>query len=103
MQKQQQEVERMTDQYEKAKMEQKLMEDSLQTLFRVGKLDIETTVRRACEAFLKDPSVASSERKRRIEALKVLGKVWENTPLPPKKASVVETLGRFESTRRGAN
>lgn len=61
----------------KAQLEQKFVDEGMSTLFKVGKLEVETVLRRVCEIALSDPKLDKSLLRKRAEALKTLGRIFK--------------------------
>lgn len=53
------------------------MNSGLATLWKVGKLDIEQTIRIVCEEVLTDKKVDKNILKKRAEAIKVIGRLYK--------------------------
>ncbi|EFA74686.1 hypothetical protein PPL_11655 [Heterostelium album PN500] len=53
------------------------LKESLKILFKVGRLDIDSTVREVCEQVMNKKKVESKERKLRGEAIKLIGQIFE--------------------------
>lgn len=71
----QQKIDEEENQDKKTELEKKLLNDGLEALWKVGKLEIEDTVQKICDIVLSSPST----QKKRIEALKILAKVFKQT------------------------
>jgi len=50
----------------------------LETLWKGSKLEVESVLREVCDRVLSDPTVPKSTLRRRAEALKIVGSVYEN-------------------------
>jgi curved DNA-binding protein CbpA len=75
----QRDAETEQDAYKKAEKERKMMEEGLTTMWKLGKLEMEATLRKVCEVVLGDASVPQDVRKTRAKGLKVLGQVFLQT------------------------
>ena len=51
----------------------------MQALWKLGKLELESTLRLVCETVLRDTTVDKALLKKRAEALKTLGRVYKST------------------------
>jgi hypothetical protein len=60
----------------------KFMEEMLETVWHLSKLDIESTLRAATHKLLHDKSVDEAERNRRAGGLIVVGRIFEATECP---------------------
>lgn len=60
-------------------MEANLLQQSLKTIWKLGKLEIEGMVRRVCEEVLEEPSMNKSILKKRAQGLRVLGEIFTET------------------------
>jgi len=67
------------DEEKKAHLEQQFVTDGMQAIWKLGKLELEATLRRVCENVLRDQEVDKPTLKKRAEALKALGKVYKAT------------------------
>jgi len=63
----------------RAQQQKDIMPHILEALWNVSALDIETTLRAVCDKVLHDKSVKKDVRRKRCEALSVLGKVFQTT------------------------
>ena len=68
------------DESKRAQLEEKFFNDGMYALWRVGKLEVEATLRRVCDAVLNPQQNTNVERailKKRAEGLKVLGRIFK--------------------------
>ena len=61
----------------RAQHQKDVMPHILETLWNVSALDIESTLRSVCDKVCHDKSVKKLVRKKRCEALSVLGKIFQ--------------------------
>eukprot|EP01088_Endostelium_zonatum_P001741 TRINITY_DN12093_c0_g1_i1.p1 TRINITY_DN12093_c0_g1~~TRINITY_DN12093_c0_g1_i1.p1 ORF type:complete len:404 (-),score=158.01 TRINITY_DN12093_c0_g1_i1:185-1396(-) len=61
---------------EKGGKEEELYEQGINAMFKVGKLEIEATMRKVCESVLGDPTESKAVRLKRAEGLKIMGEVF---------------------------
>lgn len=54
------------------------MDEGLSTLFRVGKLEVETVLRKVCEKVLTEPGKSAVVLRKRAEGLRLLGKIYKS-------------------------
>jgi hypothetical protein len=50
----------------------------LETLWKGSKLEVESVLREVCDRVLSDPAVPKSVLRKRAEALKIVGSVYEH-------------------------
>lgn len=65
------------DQARKAALEQQLLNDGINAIWKIGKLDVEDVLRRVCDVVL-NPQLGQLQKKR-IQALKTLGRIFSET------------------------
>ncbi|EFA85864.1 DNAJ heat shock N-terminal domain-containing protein [Heterostelium album PN500] len=90
-----------------------LLKEGLKLIWKVGRLDIDTAVREVCEEVMNKKKVASKERKLRVEAIKLIGQIFEkkgseskstgpddifNLSMPPQSPSQTSTTTTTTST-----
>jgi len=69
-------------------LEPMMQKESIVSMWRVARLDIESAVREACEQVLRDDTIDKQSRKRRAAGLKLIGKVWKGiAPLEGKEGA----------------
>ncbi|OMH80501.1 putative J domain-containing protein [Zancudomyces culisetae] len=68
---------------QRAALEAEAAKKGLETIWKAGKLEIETVLRDVCDKVLFDSSIPKSISKRRAIALKAVGKVFSNTTADP--------------------
>jgi len=64
----------------RAEVEERLLREGLQAIWKLGKLEIESTLRKVCETVLSasnNPTVDKTILRRRAEALKVIGRIFK--------------------------
>jgi X-domain of DnaJ-containing len=71
------------DEYARAAAEQRLMEEGLRAMWRVGKIEVEGVLRRMCSEILTEGGVAASVLKNRAQAMKELGRCYRTAVTPP--------------------
>ncbi|KAL7752860.1 DnaJ-like protein [Sorochytrium milnesiophthora] len=62
---------------EKAKLEEAAATKGLNALWRGSKLEVESVLRDVCDAVLDDPSVKADTRRKRAQALKMVGQAYQ--------------------------
>lgn len=62
---------------ERQHWEEKAIQTGLNTFWRLGKMDIEKTVRSVCETVLRDPTLSDTTRKQRAKGLEEIGMYFE--------------------------
>jgi hypothetical protein len=67
---------KMTEQ-ERQQYEEQTIKTGLNTFWRLGKMDIEKTVRSVCETVMRDPTMDSTVKRRRAKGLEEIGKYFE--------------------------
>merc|ERR1712137_779940 len=73
---------------ERRLLEPMMQKESIVSMWRVARLDIESAVREACEQVLRDDTIDKASRKRRAAGLKLIGKVWKGiAPLDGKEGA----------------
>merc|ERR1712137_351955 len=73
---------------ERRLLEPMMQKESIVSMWRVARLDIESAVREACEQVLRDDTIDKQSRKRRAAGLKLIGKVWRGiAPLEGKEGA----------------
>merc|ERR1712137_1737 len=73
---------------ERRLLEPLMQKESIVSMWRVARLDIESAVREACEQVLRDETIDKQSRKRRAAGLKLIGKVWRGiAPLEGKEGA----------------
>jgi len=71
------------DEEEKSRLEKDIAAKGILALWKVNKLDIETTIRGVCELVVKDPGVDKAIWTKRAEAMRLLGKIFMNVKGQP--------------------
>eukprot|EP00026_Physarum_polycephalum_P004694 Phypoly_transcript_04717.p1 GENE.Phypoly_transcript_04717~~Phypoly_transcript_04717.p1 ORF type:complete len:478 (+),score=111.06 Phypoly_transcript_04717:75-1508(+) len=64
-----------------------LMEEGLKTIWRLGKLEINATVRAVCEQVLEAPGLNKKEKKARAKALRAIGEIFSKVGKQMEKAN----------------
>ncbi|EGG23761.1 DNAJ heat shock N-terminal domain-containing protein [Cavenderia fasciculata] len=54
-----------------------LLKEGLKLIWKIGRLDIDSAVREVCERAMDKKKIAKDERKHRVEAIKLLGQIFE--------------------------
>lgn len=67
-------------------------EEGFMTLWKVGKLEVESTVREVCTMVLANPSISKSVRKQRCEGTKIYGSIFKT--LASEQIKVNKKLGK---------
>ncbi|KAJ3126579.1 hypothetical protein HK100_010188 [Physocladia obscura] len=60
----------------RAKLEREAAEKGLQAMWRGSKLEIESVLRDVCDAVIEEPGISVEEKRRRVDALAVVGDVF---------------------------
>ncbi|CAG8500684.1 7095_t:CDS:2 [Paraglomus occultum] len=63
---------------EKSRLEEAAANKGLETLWKGSKLEVESVLREVCDRVLSDPTVPKSIQRKRAEALKIVGSVYEH-------------------------
>ena len=71
------------DQETKAKLEKDMAVKGINAMWKLNKLDIESTIRGVCELVVNDPGVDKVIRTKRAEGMRVLGRVFSMTKGQP--------------------
>ena len=66
------------DEARRATLEEKMMSEGFVAIWRLGKLEVESTLRKVCEVVLNEKSTSKDISKRRAEGLKIIGKIFKN-------------------------
>jgi len=72
-----------------------LMQEGLKTIWRLGKLEINTTIRAVCEQVLEE-RITKKERKARCKALKMVGEIFSRVGKQMEKSSNANPFIAFE-------
>jgi len=74
-------------------VQRKMMEKGIETIWRLGQLEIESVVRMVCEKVLKEPGLSKADLKKRALAIKQMGETFK-TVGKTKKDNLVQDLKR---------
>lgn len=78
LQQTQREMER-AEEAQKAVFEQKMHEQGMNIIWKLGKLDVEATLRKVCVITLYESGIDKATRKKRAEALQLMGRTFTRT------------------------
>ena len=67
--------------------EKAVLEKGLKAIWKIGKLEIDMTVRNVCRAVLEDKEIKPAQKSERIKALKILGEVFTQVGTQAMKSS----------------
>jgi len=67
-----------------------IMNEGISTIFKFGKLEIEATLREVCQTVLRDLDISRKERKKRAQAMKLMGEIYKRVGLEEIKKQAKE-------------
>eukprot|EP00013_Stygamoeba_regulata_P020189 CAMPEP_0177649582 /NCGR_PEP_ID=MMETSP0447-20121125/11472_1 /TAXON_ID=0 /ORGANISM="Stygamoeba regulata, Strain BSH-02190019" /LENGTH=464 /DNA_ID=CAMNT_0019152367 /DNA_START=145 /DNA_END=1539 /DNA_ORIENTATION=- len=80
---------------------EQIAQQAMGVLWKIGKLEIESTVRQVCEGVLREPGEEKSVLKRRAEALHIIGSTFTETADRVKREALLEGRARIEGAGFG--
>jgi len=82
------------------RLEEQVYQQGFVALFRVGKLEIESTMRKVCEHVLGDPTFSKPIRQKRAEALKIMGDIFRKVGLEEEKRSRADFMKEMAEAKK---
>eukprot|EP01103_Thecamoeba_quadrilineata_P007530 TRINITY_DN17394_c0_g1_i1.p1 TRINITY_DN17394_c0_g1~~TRINITY_DN17394_c0_g1_i1.p1 ORF type:complete len:461 (-),score=123.37 TRINITY_DN17394_c0_g1_i1:113-1495(-) len=72
---------RLEGQEQDQAMMEAMMEEGLKMIWKIGKFEIDITLRKVCEMIMDDQTVGKNIRKKRIKAISILGKEYKKVAI----------------------
>lgn len=98
MQRMLQEAER-DGQLESEAIQRKMMEKGMETMWKLGQMEIEQTVRSVCERVLRESSLTKKQREQRGQAIKKMGEVFMKIGKTKRQAPNLQDFGMPDDPR----
>jgi len=87
---------------ERRLLEPIMQKESIFSMWKVARLDIESAIREACEEVMRDTSVDKPSRRRRAEGIKLIGKIWRKIYPEEGKEGAWQFLSELETQTQAA-